>query len=77
MSKAAVAMFNAGGDAVDFGLPPAPLGVRWRLAVDTSTERQEGYSQRGDEPALRRPLSPTTYLRDLAPFLIARQAEIK
>ena len=35
-------MFNAGGDAVDFSLPPAPSGVRWRLAVDTSHGASEG-----------------------------------
>ena len=29
-------MVNAGDNAIDFGLPSAPSGARWRLAVDTS-----------------------------------------
>ncbi len=29
-------MFNAGVDGVDFGLPPAPPGTSWQVAVDTS-----------------------------------------
>ncbi|MGA7648415.1 MAG: glycogen debranching protein GlgX, partial [Terriglobales bacterium] len=31
-------MFNAGADAVDFGLPSVLPGMRWYLAVDTSRE---------------------------------------
>jgi glycogen operon protein len=43
-------MFNAGSDAVDFGLPNAPSGTRWHLAVDTSHDAPEGLFAAGDEP---------------------------
>ena len=37
--RALCLMFNAGADAVEFGLPPVPPGSRWHVAVDTSRER--------------------------------------
>jgi glycogen operon protein len=43
-------MFNAGADAVDFGLPPALPGLRWHLAVDTSCEAPQDLFAAGDEP---------------------------
>jgi glycogen operon protein len=43
-------MFNAGDDAVDFGLPPAVPGARWHLAVDTSREAPEDLFAVGEEP---------------------------
>ena len=36
--RALCLMFNAGADAVDFGLPAVPPGTRWHLAADTSRE---------------------------------------
>lgn len=42
-------MFNAGSDAVDFGLPPAPPGARWHLAVDTSREAPQDLFAAGEE----------------------------
>ena len=43
-------MFNAGADAVEFRLPPAPSGVEWRLAVDTSREAPQDMFAEGEEP---------------------------
>jgi glycogen operon protein len=43
-------MFNAGSDAVDFSVPPAPDGARWRIAVDTSREAPQGSLAAGEEP---------------------------
>ena len=51
-------MFNPGGDAVDFRLPPEPSGARWHLAVDTSHEASEGLFAAGDEPRCE---APRTY----------------
>ena len=42
-------MFNAGADAVDFGLPPVPPGARWHLAVDTSRESPQDIFTVGEE----------------------------
>ncbi len=51
-------MFNAGADTVDFGLPPAPPGARWHLAVDTSSEApQDGLFAAGEEPLWEDPLT--------------------
>ena len=69
-------MFNAGSDAVDFGLPSAPLGARWHLAVDTSPEALEGLFAAGDEPLCEDPFTFHLSSRSSA-VLIARQAEIK
>ncbi len=43
-------MFNAGTDAVDFGLPPLLPGARWHLAVDTSREAPQDLFAAGEEP---------------------------
>ncbi len=43
-------LFNAGTDAVDFGLPPVPPGVQWHLAVDTSRESPQDLFAAGEEP---------------------------
>jgi isoamylase len=50
-------MFNAGPDAVDFGLPPAQAGARWHLAVDTSLEAPRDLFAAGEEPACESPQS--------------------
>ncbi|MGA8147611.1 MAG: glycogen debranching protein GlgX [Gallionellaceae bacterium] len=43
-------LFNAGTDAVDFGLPPVPPGAQWHLAVDTSRESPQDLFAAGEEP---------------------------
>ncbi|MHB1592510.1 MAG: glycogen debranching protein GlgX [Sulfuricella sp.] len=48
--RALCLMFNAGTDAVDFGLPPAPPGARWHVAVDTSREAPQDLFAAGEEP---------------------------
>jgi isoamylase len=48
-------MFNAGGDAIDFGLPSVPPGARWRLAVDTSRETPQDLFAAGQEPLCEDP----------------------
>jgi isoamylase len=48
--RALYLMFNAGADAVDFGLPPAVPGARWHLAVDTSREAPQDLFAAGEEP---------------------------
>jgi isoamylase len=48
--RALYLMFNAGADAVDFGLPPAPPGARWNLAVDTARETPRDLFAAGEEP---------------------------
>jgi glycogen operon protein len=50
--RALCLMFNAGADAVDFGLPLIPPGARWHLAVDTSREAPEDLFAAGEEPLL-------------------------
>jgi isoamylase len=45
-------MFNAGGDSVDFDLPQLPMGVRWRLAADTSLPFRRDLFAAGEEPLL-------------------------
>ena len=52
-------MFNAGADAVDFGLPPVLPGARWHLAVDTSREAPQDLFAAGEEPLWE---DPQTYL---------------
>ena len=42
-------MFNAGTDAVDFGLPTLPSGVRWHLAVDTGRAAPQDLFAAGEE----------------------------
>ncbi len=43
-------MFNAGAAAIDFGLPPAPQGTSWHLAVDTARETPHDLFAAGTEP---------------------------
>jgi glycogen operon protein len=50
-------MFNAGVDAVDFGLPRVLPGARWHLAVDTSREAPKDLFAAGEEPLLEDPLT--------------------
>jgi len=67
-------MFNSGADAVDFHLPPAPLGRQWLLAMDTAGETPHDLFAAGEEPRLEH---PQTYL--LKPrssvILLARKQE--
>jgi glycogen operon protein len=48
--RALCLMFNAGAEAVDFGLPPLLPGARWHLAVDTSREAPQDLFAAGEEP---------------------------
>jgi glycogen operon protein len=48
--RALCLMFNAGAEAVDFGLPPVLPGTRWHLAVDTSREAPQDLFTAGEEP---------------------------
>jgi glycogen operon protein len=48
-------MFNAGPNAVDFGLPPVLPGARWYLAVDTSHEAPQDLFAAGKEPLWENP----------------------
>jgi glycogen operon protein len=50
--RALCLMFNAGTDAVDFGLPPVLPGTRWHLAVDTSHETPQDLFAAGVETLL-------------------------
>jgi glycogen operon protein len=56
--RALCLMFNAGTDAVDFGLPPVLPGARWHLAVDTSREAPQDLFAVGEEPLWE---DPQTY----------------
>jgi isoamylase len=56
--RALCLMFNAGADAVDFGLPPVPPGARWHVAVDTSRESPQDLFIAGEEPLWE---DPKTY----------------
>jgi glycogen operon protein len=56
--RALCLMFNAGADAVDFGLPPALPRARWHLAVDTSREAPQDLFAAGEEPLWE---DPQTY----------------
>jgi glycogen operon protein len=51
-------MFNAGADAVDFSVPPAPNGAHWRLAADTCRETPLDLFAAGEEPLWE---DPQTY----------------
>ena len=53
--RALYLMFNAGTEAVDFGLPPVPPGGRWNLAVDTSREAPLDLFAAGEEPIWEHP----------------------
>jgi isoamylase len=69
-------MFNAGDDAIDFGLPSVPPGVGWRLAVDTSRESPQDLFTAGQEPLCEDPhayhLSPRS-----SAILLARRTNIE
>ena len=54
-SRVLCLMFNAGGDVVDFGLPPLPSGARWHLAVDTACQAPTDLFPAGEEPPLENP----------------------
>jgi glycogen operon protein len=43
-------MFNAGTDAIDFMVPPAPYGAAWRVAIDTAREAPDDLFPEGQEP---------------------------
>jgi glycogen operon protein len=43
-------MFNAGDDAIDFGLPNVPPKARWHLAVDTAQVAPQDLFVAGEEP---------------------------
>ncbi|MEO6994329.1 MAG: glycogen debranching enzyme, partial [Lacunisphaera sp.] len=45
-------MFNAGTEAVDFELPPAPHGMRWHLGADTAGETAQDWFAHGEQPHL-------------------------
>jgi isoamylase len=55
--RALCLMFNAGVDAVDFGLPPALPGARWYVAVDTSRKAPQDLFAAGEEPLWEGPLA--------------------
>ena len=48
--RALCLMFNAGAEAVDFGLLPMLPGARWHLAVDTAREAPRDLFAAGEEP---------------------------
>ncbi len=66
-------MFNAGQDAVDFGVPPAPPGTLWHVAVDTSADAPHDLFDAGGEPLLNDPQTFRLGARSSA-ILLARQA---
>jgi glycogen operon protein len=43
-------MFNASAEPAAFRVPPAPNGVQWRVAADTSHESPEDIFPAGEEP---------------------------
>jgi glycogen operon protein len=53
--RALFLMFNAGADAVDFGLPVALPGAQWHLAVDTSRKAPQDLFAAGEEPLWENP----------------------
>jgi isoamylase len=67
-------MFNAGADAVDFGLPPLPLGYSWRLAVDTFRSTPQDLSAEGEETLLDNSTAYHVEARSGA-ILLARKQE--
>ena len=56
--RALYVMFNAGSDAVDFGLPPILSKAQWYLTVDTSHEAPQDLFAPGEEPLWE---DPQTY----------------
>ena len=69
-------MFNAGADAVDFGLPPVLPGARWHLAVDTSREAPQDLFAAGEEPLWEDPQTYHLSPRSIA-ILLARGTNVK
>jgi isoamylase len=69
--RALYLMFNAGADAVDFGLPPLLPGARWHLAVDTSREAPQDLFAAGEEPPWEDPQTYHLSPRSIA-ILLAR-----
>jgi glycogen operon protein len=69
-------MVNAGTDAVDFGLPPAPPGARWHVAVDTSRQAPQDLSAADEEPLCEDPRTYRLSPRSSA-ILLTRQTEGK
>jgi len=67
-------MFNAGTDAVEFGLPPAPPGSQWHLAVDTSRESPQDLLAHSEEPLCEDPQAYLLGPRSSA-ILLARKRE--
>jgi glycogen operon protein len=67
-------MFNAGTEASDFGLPPPPLGYRWRRGVDTSRTAPQDLSAAGEGTLVD---NSTTYHVDArsCAILLARRQE--
>ena len=53
--RALCLMFNAGAEAVDFGLPPVGPEARWHRAVDTSHEAPHDLCAPGEEPVWEDP----------------------
>jgi isoamylase len=66
-------MFNAGGSAVDFCLPPVPVATHWYLAVDTSHEAPQDPPAENQDPPLESPRSYRLSPRSSA-ILLARRA---
>lgn len=48
-------LFNAGVDAVEFGLPLLSPGTLWRVAVDTYSDAPTDLFTDGDEPPCNAP----------------------
>ncbi len=67
-------IFNAGTEKTDFGLPPLPLGYRWRLAVDTSRSAPQDLSAAGEETLLDNSTTYPIEARSSA-ILLARKQE--
>ncbi len=74
--RALCLMFNAGADAVEFGLPPVLPGARWHLAVDTSRGTPQDLSAAGEEPLWEDPQTYHLSPRSSA-ILLARRTEAK
>jgi isoamylase len=70
-------MFNAGDDAIDFGLPSVPPGARWCLAVDTSRETPQDLFAAGQEPLCEDPHAYHLSPRSSAILLARRTNEQK
>jgi isoamylase len=71
--RALYLMFNAGGDPVDFGLPPMLQGARWRLAVDTSLPSPRDLCGAGQEPLLEDSKTYPVKARSAAILLARKQ----